>query len=1234
MKPTTYLLSLLILLLGAVWSPTTAQETDWRIMIQNQESYNFYDIQEAYEREMGDVPYSKGLGIKQYKRWEYYWQNRVDEDGKFPEAGHLLEEMQRYYASQGQQKSYLVGSGNWSLLGPIAVPNNGTGQLNGNGRLNCIAFHPTDADVIYVGAPSGGFWKSSDGGTSWTKFITGMTRLGVSAIVVHPTNPNIIYIGTGDRDGSDVAGYGVWRSTNGGLSWAPRNSGMGNLTINDMLMDPNNPDILIAAASNNRIYRSTNGGASWTASASLGNNPKDIAMHPTSTGIIYAAGTRFHRSIDGGATWTQITAGVPTGVQRMALAVSPDEPNWVYILAGASTGLNGIYRSTASGGSFSLRTNTPNILGYSPTGNDNASQAWYDLVIAADPNNANIIYTGGVNLWKSTNGGSTMTNISYWVGPSGGADGVHADQHALEFSPLTGKLYNGNDGGLYASNNGGSDWTDLSSGLAIAQLYKIGVSQQTQDLVINGYQDNGTGINRGTDFTTEIGGDGMECIIDPSNDQYMYGALYYGDIRRSSNNGTSFSGISGSITEQGAWVTPYALDPNNSNRMFAGYDNVWRNTAVKTGTAWTKISGFTNTANIRDIAVAPSNSNVVYISKYDNSFRVSYNALSANPTWTDRSSTLPVNASPLDIAIDPNDFNRVLIALNRNIYESNDGGISWTDISNNLPNINLNTIVIDKNSPMKAMYVGMDVGVYYRDNNSPIWQPYSTSLPNIEITELEIHYDNGSCKSTLYAATYGQGLWKSDLKAPINTAPIACFDASTTNTCTGTRVDFENTSANGPTSYSWSIFPNNYYYTNGTNSSSANPSVIFTAAGTYSVTLSVSNSVGSNALPKPNYITTSSTTAVSSLSGLKEDFESQNNCSTSANCGSTNCSISGIWRNASNGSEDDIDWRIDNGGTPSSSTGPSVDRLPGTTAGKYAYMETSGGCANKEALLISDCIYLDRYGFFVFHYHAYGATIGSLHLDFFVDGNWIEDVATPISGNQGNSWRTMSASISPYFGKTIQVRIRGYSGTSYTSDLALDELYFKTSSSPTTTTGTTPPLTTVVTDVEAACTGNGTNQLSWTLSDDPQKGSYSIQKYIQGTWETVEEITAQKGQRSHVWEDHAPFLGENLYRVALNSAAKDAQPKFSEIAATNCAVDIERFVVFPNPFREEISLQFYAPMAAQLPYRITNTLGQVLYQGNFQAQEGDNSFILPTRDLPKGLYLLHTQDKTVKLIKN
>ena len=1002
---------------------------------------NFYSIERDFEiyknQKLGEskvIP--KGLGIKQFERWRYYWKNRVDVNGVFPNDGSVLNEIEQYRNSQITSK-YASGTGNWTILGPTPTPTNGTTQLNGSGRLNCITFHPTNPNTIYVGAPAGGFWKSVDNGVTWTEFSNGLTRLGVSSIAVHPTIPDVIYIGTGDRDAGDSPGYGVWRSTDGGLTWSSHNSGMGNRTVYEVLIDPSNPNVLIASTNGNRIYRSSDAGANWsftTTSSSM----KDIAFKPGDSNVIYASGTTFDVSSNNGVTFTQITSGVPTGADRIALAVSANQSSYVYIIAGNGSGLMGIYRSTDSGTNFTTRTTTPNVLGYSTTGGT-GSQAWYDLVIAADPTNADVIYTGGVNIWKSTDGGITMNCASYWVGPSGGVDGVHADQHALEFSPYTNNVYSGNDGGLYVTSDGAVNWDDLSSGLAIAQLYKIGVSQTVADLVINGHQDNGTSISRGTNFITEIGGDGMECIIDPTDDNYMYGALYYGDIRRSTNGGTSFGSVSYPITEQGGWVTPYKLDPNNANTMFAGYKNIWKNVAVRTGTTWTQVSSFVGTNNITDLALAPSDSNVMYVSREGtNKFYRTNDALAASPTWTNLNANLPFASTPKDIEIDPTDPTHLFIALGNDIYESTNSGVSWVNFAGTLPNISLNTIVIDKDSSIDAMYVGMDVGVYYRDNTMSDWTSFSTGLANIEITELEIHYNNVECKSTIYAGSYGQGLWKGDLKDPGNLAPKACFYANTTNGCVGNTFILTDNSDFTPTSWAWAITPATFVYVNSTSSSSQNPQIQFTAPGTYTVALTATNANGSDIKTNPSYIQVA---GGSIATASNDDFETTGLCSTASDCATTVCSLGGLWSNLINGSQDNVDWRVDEGGTPSSATGPSVDFNPGTAIGNYAYLEASS-CSNQTAILESQCVLLDQQYDFVFAYHMYGTNTGSLHVDLFVNGAWVEDFAPALTGDKGNTWFVSTTALYAYQGQTVKLRIRGTTGAGFTSDIAIDDLKF------------------------------------------------------------------------------------------------------------------------------------------------------------------------------------------------
>ncbi|MGB1317408.1 MAG: proprotein convertase P-domain-containing protein, partial [Flavobacteriales bacterium] len=270
--------------------------------------------------------------------------------------------------------------------------------------------------------------------------------------------------------------------------------------------------------------------------------------------------------------------------------------------------------------------------------------------------------------------------------------------------------------------------------------------------------------------------------------------------------------------------------------------------------AWTSISNFGGTDNCVDVAIAPSDNNVMYVSRYDGEFYRTANAQAGSPNWTDLSANLPSTSTPKDIEIDPLDEDHLFIAVSLDIYESTDGGQSWSNYSGSLPNVSLNTIVIDQNSPAEAMYVGMDLGVYYRDMNSADWEAYYTGLPNIEVTELEIYYNTTDCRSAIFAATYAQGLWKSDLKDPGTVAPIACFESDVQVGCTATPITFTDLSSYTPTGWTWSFTPNTVTFVNGTSANSETPEVTFNATGLYSATLTVTNANGSDSELKTDYI--------------------------------------------------------------------------------------------------------------------------------------------------------------------------------------------------------------------------------------------------------------------------------------------------------------------------------------------------------------------------------------------
>jgi photosystem II stability/assembly factor-like uncharacterized protein/PKD repeat protein len=1218
---------LLVLVFAGIMLHTPGYGQEWFEMIHNPDA-NFFEIQKAAEAYFGKYGTGKGSGWKQYKRWEYMQQFRIDEQGNMLRADHMLKEVQRYREQHPVNKRNSQ-SGNWRELGPVHLPGNGTGQPNGLGRINCIAFHPGNADILFAGAPSGGIWKTINRGQSWTKISDGLVRLGVSSIIIHPINPDIIYIGTGDRDADHAPGYGVWRSTNGGTTWHSWNSGMGNRTVNDILMDPANPNIMIAAVYN-RVYRTTDGGATWNLSHN-GHNFKDLAFHPTNPDRIYAAGSRVYVSSDNGASFSQISTGLPlTNVVRIALGVSPDEPNWVYALVckNGPQGFEGLYKSTDTGLSFSRQSSSPNILGYDTNGGY-GNQGWYDLCMAVDPADANILYTGGINVWKSTDGGVNWTIKTHWWG-SAGHPSVHADDHDLRFSPHNSELWLGNDGGVYKSFNAGTSWSRLSQGLAIAQVYKIGQSLTERDLIINGYQDNGTAIKRNEAWMTEIGGDGMECLVDYTDPSVMYGSLYYGDIRRSTDGGVSFStiatnGLNG-LTEAGGWVTPYKLHPYDAHTMFLGYKNVWRSRNVKSQPAttivWEKLSDFGKLYNMVDLAISPVDSAVMMVSADGGPKRLylSQNVLSATPHWD--TIALPRNLTPTDIEFHPHLRNTVWISLGNEIYRSDNLGSSWTQVSGTLPNIPINTIVADAESNVDAIYIGMDAGVFYLDNTLTDWVPFFTDLPPVEVTELEIFYGTRCGDAIMRAATFGRGLWESELRDPGTEAPQACFKASATDICEGTTILLDDISSYGPTSWTWEITPSSgFTFLNGTDGTSPSPEVRFDRSGVYSVSMIVSNALGADTMVKNAYIIVGDGAFTLPYT---MNFDSVATCGTYSDCGTTVCSLGGGWTNEANGFQDAIDWRVHAGPTPSSpNTGPVRDANSVQLDGHYVYLEGSGSCSFQSAIMTSPCFDLRMVSnaSFSFNVHMYGFRMGNLHVDLFHNGVWAEDIMAPLIGYQGNGWISKTIDLSSWAGSVIKLRFRGITGGGYETDMAIDNIQM-----------TGLSLATEVVNFSGKYIEGEGNLLEWDAENITPDETFIVQRKNPETG-LFEEISQQPVTREvqYRWTDSKPSIGANYYRLVVFTV--DGRYDYFETIEVVAEPDQVEVDFFPNPFEGTINLRMISNDFETIPLQIRDLQGKLVHSERIIPDARTSSHALKLDHLAPGMYMAVIRGKGYPIVK-
>ncbi|MCB0846012.1 MAG: T9SS type A sorting domain-containing protein, partial [Bacteroidetes bacterium] len=691
---------------------------------------------------------------------------------------------------------------------------------HGMGRINTIAFHPTDPNTFWVGVAQGGLWKTTNSGQSWTPLNNDLPILRISDIAIDPNNPDVMYISLGDYAYLGVAlnlddrvrhthyGLGVYKSTNGGQNWAPTGLGF-NLTdldgslIRRVFVDPNNSNRLLAGGIDG-MFQSTNGGNTWN--KVLDSLIYDMEKHPINPNVIYASsgfvktlgkGTpAVFKSTNFGTTWTKLNTNLPTQnqAQRVELAISRSDPNYVYALAcNLNGGFYGLSRSVNAGSTWSLQSEAStglNILDWGDGVNTNSGQGVYDLTILVDPKDRNRIYTGGINVWGSGDGGINWSPISYWIGSYGRS--IHADQHFLAYNPLDQKFYMCNDGGVMRTDslifgswqdalsqpgyNWPTQWEDISDGMVITSFYRLGISETLTDHLIAGAQDNSTFYKTGNSWIDIIGGDGMEGIIHPTPGK-IYGSWQYGGISRSIDGGQSFDysitdPIRSGAGERGAWTTPYQLHPTNPDSMYTALGNLW--ISPDGGDTWEKKSNFNNMngasfpSPASYMEVAPSDPKTVYISKriYHAFGQPSemWRTTNLGNSWTDIMNGLPDSLYLTYFAIDHDDPMTVWVTIGGfsdgvKVFKTTNGGNSWNNISMNLPNLPVNTIVHDASSSENLVYIGMDRGVWYTADTLNEWKLFADFLPNVVVSELAIQYST----SKIYAATFGRGIWESNL---------------------------------------------------------------------------------------------------------------------------------------------------------------------------------------------------------------------------------------------------------------------------------------------------------------------------------------------------------------------------------------------------------------------------------------------------------------------------------------
>ena len=746
---------------------------------------------------------------------EWGWMQRT-----FPHFQHAPDAYRRAVDQMQAMKSGAKRSGGqWTFAGPGNI----------GGRVVDVAFDPRNPEVLWVAAATGGVFKSLDAGASWIPVFDQQPVLTIGDLALAPSNPDIVYVGTGEANGSvnNYAGAGMYRSNDAGASW--EFAGLEETTsIGRVVVHPSNPDVVWAGAigsyylpdAHRGVYKSTDGGASWRRTLAINDSTGviDLVMRPDNPDILFAAswqrvrrptgsrlfgrGSGIWRSRDGGETWERLDAsrGLPdpanyidaegrARIGRVGIDISPSHPDTMYAFYSDGNGYLGFYASHDGGDSWFDAD--PNRM---MTQKSNLGQAphpilfnfsWFFGQVRVHPTNPDNVFVLDVQIMETTDADAS------WVH----TNGTHVDHHAMAFHPSNPDIIlEGNDGGVALSRDGGTTWERLAP-LPVTQLYEISFDPNNPERLYAGSQDNHP-IRTRSGFPDDWhdileGGDGMEVVADPRDPNSAWAMIQLGRLFRVDGLwappgvAQPYAHPAVGIPDEDPknWNTPFVIDPWDPDVFYYGTNRVYRTLdRVRNGAPWEPISpdltkqlGYERIGTLTRIALAPSNPDVIYAGTDDGNVWVSPDF---GDTWQDITGNLPFRAVTR-IGVHPTDPATVYVTFSglfwrdpeSHVYRSRDMGQTWEDVSGSgtgaLPDIPVNAFAIDPDHP-EHLFVGTDVGMFMSLDEGQSWQPMQDGMPMVTVTDLEIN----NLDRLLIAGTFGRGAWTWPLDALV-TATVA-----------------------------------------------------------------------------------------------------------------------------------------------------------------------------------------------------------------------------------------------------------------------------------------------------------------------------------------------------------------------------------------------------------------------------------------------------------------------------
>jgi PKD repeat protein len=1107
------------------------------------------------------------------------------------------EEMQQMISAN--KTSLAISGVNWESRGPKDV----------GGRTRALMFDPNDATKkkVWAGGVGGGLWYTNDITATtpvWTQIDNGLwDNIAITTMAYNPANTQEFYVGTGEGwfNGGAQRGGGIWKTTNGGTTWAllastatgAYNSSNHFHYVNKIVVK-NNGTVFAATRgyfiNNGGIMRSTNGGTSWSrvqtayvASTTYYDRAADIEV--AANGDLYASfgifgSPKLFKSTNtnngGSGTWTDLSSNiVMANAQRIELACAPSDANVVYAVAQGGSGDNDTewFKKSIDGGTTWSSIAIPRMV------NDNVthftrSQAWYDLVLAVHPTNANYVIAGGIDLHRTTNGGTSWTGISHWYGGFG-KPYVHADNHVIAFRPgASNEMIFGNDGGVYYSTNAGNSaetpsFSIKNANYNVTQYYACATKNEPNShYFLAGAQDNGTQKfiypKIGT-TTNASGGDGAFCHIDQINPNIQISSYTFNSLYRSLDGGISFPSLLNDQTT-GHFINPSEYDSQRKILYAASNNDLLK-----------KIIGIDATASASDIAISVGTAQVstLKMSPYNDVLFLGItngriykltNASTASPTLTRIDNGLAGASWVSSIDVGAND-NQLLVTYSNygvtSVYETTNGGTAWNSKEGNLPDMPIRWAIYNPNDRNQVL-AATELGVWTTDNfqpgtsAAPVWGVSNTNLANVRCDMLKYR----PADKMVVLATHGRGLFTSDI---FTTSTIADFAVETRASCLGSiTASFSDGSIKPNNSWAWDIDNNGT-----TDYTTQNPTHTYTAPGLYSVKLTVNG--GTATVTKEKYILVTNGGPVAGPA-----------CSSNSNSGNGfGIGISYFSLGSISSTTSYNDGYFNNY--------VCQQATPLSISTNYTVTITTGTANNEGA-----AVYID--------YNNNGTYEGS------------EVVATFAANKVG----TRSANFNtPSTGVTYDVPLRlrvvsKFAGIpANATDIGLYgqaedyTAYFKN------------PIVLPITlsYFEAKCNENAVN-LNWETSSEMNNDYFNLEKSKDGVhFENIGQIKGAGNSNSalnYAFIDETP-LPNTYYR--LKQTDFEGKYSYSDVISTNCANAIS-ISAFPNPTTGIFKVQGFGEKAVLMVY---NAQKQQVFNANVK----DSNAQIDISNQPAGTYFIH-----------